>query len=555
MIKEELKKLFNADVQPFEKNDITTSVLSDFDNLILDLIDEEKFSSEILDVYKRFVVMKQEAPDSMKVNLFTTIRNFAKDLISNKIFIEAFVLYRFLIVKSELIPDDYSTIAENLVKINAPKLAKNFMTIYATKEQNKVLMFLTLANFYNLQIGDYRKAIKYYEKYVEIDKTKAVIYSILGNLYSKVYGDSSISEQIFYFEKAYKLNPTSRLVLHALAFAYEKNRNQDKADKFYKEILNNNPTEIDYYNYGSFLISCGNFVQGHKYFRYRFLIDDENLKYPIDNSFSKKWDLVSDISDKTLLVHYEQGFGDTFMYCRFIPLLKKFARKIIFVVQDNLFYLIKNSPIISDGIEVLSDKTSVRNIYYDYDMALLDAPFVLKTTTTSIPYPQGYLTVNAPEVKTYASKYLKNKSNLKIGIAYSGDKNANYSGRDIDLKKFNIITNLENVNVYSLQVGSEIENPKIIDLGNTFNDFTDTACAIKNMDIVISTDNVILNLAGALGVKTLGLFNKQTNFRWFKTTGENVGWYNSVKPLQACVQNDWTTVFPQVVNILSEYHS
>ena len=59
MIKEELKKLFNADVQPFEKNDITTSVLSDFDNLILDLIDEEKFSSEILDVYKRFVVMKQ----------------------------------------------------------------------------------------------------------------------------------------------------------------------------------------------------------------------------------------------------------------------------------------------------------------------------------------------------------------------------------------------------------------------------------------------------------------------------------------------------------------
>ena len=100
------------------------------------------------------------------------------------------------------------------------------------------------------------------------------------------------------------------------------------------------------------------------------------------------------------------------------------------------------------------------------------------------------------------------------------------------MKNFNIITNLENVNVYSLQVGSEIENPKIIDLGNTFNDFTDTACAIKNMDIVISTDNVILNLAGALGVKTLGLFNKQTNFRWFKTTGENVGWYNSVKPLK-----------------------
>ena len=555
MIKEELKKLFDADIQPIEKNDIPASILNEFDNLILNLVDEEKFSSEVLDVYKKFVVMKQESPDSMKANLFTTIRNFAKDLISNNIFIEAFVLYRFLIVKSELIPDDYSTIAENLVKLNAKELAQNFMTIYASKEQNKVLMFLTLANFYNLQIGDYKKAIKYYEKYVEIDKTKSVIYSILGNLYSKVYGDSSISEQIFYFEKAYALNPTSRLVLHALAFAYEKTGNKAKANKFYKEILNNNPTEIDYYNYGAFLISCGDFIQGHKYFRYRFLIDDENLKYPIDNSISKKWDLVSDISDKTLLVHYEQGFGDTFMYCRFIPLLKKFARKIIFVVQDNLFDLIKNSPIISDGIEVLSDKTSVRNIYYDYDMALLDAPFVLKTNINSIPYPQGYLTVNKQDVKNYALKYLKNTSNLKIGIAYSGDKNANYSGRDIDLKKFNIITSLENVDVYSLQVASEIDNPKIVDLGKTFNNFTDTACAIKNMDIIISTDNVILNLTGALGIKTLGLFNKQTNFRWFKTNGENVSWYNSVKPLQTSVQDDWTTVFSQVVNILSEYHS
>lgn len=553
MIKEELRNLFDVDVRPFKENDISVSVLQNFDDFIINSVNENTFSTEVIDVYKKFVVMKQEAPDTMKTNLFMTIRNFAKNLISNKIFVEAFVLYRFLIVKSVLIPEDYSVIAENLVKVEEKELAKTFMSIYEKKEPNKVLMFLTLANFYNLQIGDYKKAIKYYEKYVEIDKTKAVIYSILGNLYSKVYGESSLSEQIFYFEKAYSLNPTSRLVLHALAFAYEKVGNKEKASRYYKEILTNNPTEIDYYNYGAFLISCGDFEQGHKYFRYRFLIDDENLKYPIANS--KKWDLVSDISDKVLLVHYEQGFGDTFMYCRFVPLLKKVARKVIFVVQDSLFDLIKNSPIISDGIEVLSDKISVQNIYYDYDMALLDAPFVLKTNANLIPYAQGYLTVNNQCVKNYASKYLKSSSKLKVGIAYSGDKNSNYFGRDIGLNKFKILTNLDGIEVYSLQVGEEIDNPQIIDLGKTFNNFTDTACAIKNMDIVISTDNVILNLAGALGVKTLGLFNKQTNYRWFKITGENVGWYSSVKPLQTHIQDDWTPVFSSVVNVLSEYHS
>ena len=52
------------------------------------------------------------------------------------------------------------------------------------------------------------------------------------------------------------------------------------------------------------------------------------------------------------------------------------------------------------------------------------------------------------------------------------------------------------------------------------------------MDVVLSTDNVILNLAGSLGVKTLGLFTKYPNFRWFKLSGNDVGWYKSVRPVQ-----------------------
>ena len=72
------------------------------------------------------------------------------------------------------------------------------------------------------------------------------------------------------------------------------------------------------------------------------------------------------------------------------------------------------------------------------------------------------------------------------------------------------------------------------------------------MDIVISSDNVILNLAGALGVKTYGLFNKNPNFRWFKLTGDNIGWYESVTPLQAEENNYWSDVFSELVEILNK---
>lgn len=551
MLREELKTLFNSDTECFYDNGISKTLLKLFDACILEHINENNFAPEVLNLYKNFSKMKQEAPEGMKNELFVTIRKFAKEQSLSGSDFEPLVLFRFLMVKSKLIMDDYAFVGEHLAKLGYNDLAIEFMKLYEKFEQNKALMFITMANFYNLKLKNYKMAIKYYEKYLQLDATKSVIYVIVGNLYSKVYGDKSLEDQVFYFEKAYKLKPDDRLILHGLAFCYEKLGKKEKAAFFYEKLLDNNPTSIDYYNYGAFLISCGDFKNGHKYFRYRFLIEDENLKYPLPNDV-KKWDLESDISDKTLLVHYEQGFGDTFMYCRFIPLLKRKAKKIIFVVQQNLYNLIKNSNIISEGISVISDSENLSNLQYDASMALLDAPYALCIESRNIPYYEKYLDIEENKVLEYREKYIKSNNNLKIGIACAGDKSANYHGRDIDIEKFNILTGIKGIDIYSLQFGIESKHPEIIDLGLTFKDFTDTAEAIKNMDLVISTDNVILNLAGALGVKTIGLFNKQTNFRWFKLDDDNVGWYKSVKPLQADIQDDWGPVFSELVNIVAD---
>lgn len=327
MLREELKTLFNSDTECFYDNGISKTLLKLFDACILEHINENNFAPEVLNVYKKFSKMKQEAPEGMKNELFVTIRKFAKEQSLSGSDFEPLVLFRFLMVKSKLIMDDYAFVGEHLAKLGYNDLAIEFMKLYEKFEQNKALMFITMANFYNLKLKNYKMAIKYYEKYLQLDATKSVIYVIVGNLYSKVYGDKSLEDQVFYFEKAYKLKPDDRLILHGLAFCYEKLGKKEKAAFFYEKLLDNNPTSIDYYNYGAFLISCGDFKNGHKYFRYRFLIEDENLKYPLPNDV-KKWDLESDIFDKTLLVHYEQGFGDTFMYCRFIPLLKRKAKKL-----------------------------------------------------------------------------------------------------------------------------------------------------------------------------------------------------------------------------------
>lgn len=505
------------------------SILPRLDKLILS--NSENISEETFGIYKKFQPMKQNAPIGMKNELFRAVRNFIVEKFSKDEKADILLLSRFLVVKAELVAGDLSILAECVANFEQFDLALDFLKFYEEKESNLPLKLLTLGNFYNLKLKDYKKAIKYYEHYLKIDETKSVIYTILASLYAKAYGDLSLEDQIRYFEKAYKLKPNDRLVLHGLAFGYEKLKNLKMANKFYEKLIQNNPTETDFYNYGAFLISCGEFESGHNYFTHRFSTGDKNLEYPISYAPEKRWNLKSDISNKVLLIHYEQGFGDTFMYCRFVPMMKNLAKQVIFVVQDSLYDLIKNSKIISDGVMVVSECQS-ENLEYDLHMALLDTPFVLKISAQNLPLCEKYLEVEDDKVKVYADKYLNKSNKIKVGICLHGNKNANYKGRDLELSKMQELFNLKDVEFYLLTEDKETEIQNLIPLGETFETFTDTACAVKNMDVVLSTDNVILNLAGSLGVKTLGLFTKYPNFRWFKLSGNDVGWYKSVRPVQ-----------------------
>lgn len=526
MDREELKEYLYKDTIADEH---LGSILPRLDKLILS--NSENISEETFGIYKKFQPMKQNAPIGMKNELFRAVRNFIVEKFSKDEKADTLLLSRFLVVKAELVAGDLSILAECVANFEQFDLALDFLKFYEEKESNLPLKLLTLGNFYNLKLKDYKKAIKYYEHYLKIDETKSVIYTILASLYAKAYGDLSLEDQVRYFEKAYKLKPNDRLVLHGLAFGYEKLKNLKMANKFYEKLIQNNPTETDFYNYGAFLISCGEFESGHNYFTHRFSTGDKNLEYPISYAPEKRWNLKSDISDKVLLIHYEQGFGDTFMYCRFVPMMKNLAKQVIFVVQDSLYDLIKNSKIISDGVMVVSECQS-ENLEYDLHMALLDTPFVLKISAQNLPLCEKYLEVEDDKVKVYADKYLNKSNRIKVGICLHGNKNANYKGRDLELSKMQELFNLKDVEFYLLTEDKETEIQNLIPLSETFETFTDTACAVKNMDVVLSTDNVILNLAGSLGVKTLGLFTKYPNFRWFKLSGNDVGWYKSVRPVQ-----------------------
>lgn len=417
-----------------------------------------------------------------------------------------------------------------------------------TKEH--ALEILEKLGWENYKKRNYKVAIVYYERYLEFDDTNPNIYNMLGYLYKKLSKYQTLDTQVKYFEKAIELNPDFEQANRNLALVYPLVGKYKEAAQCFKKVLNINPIVDDYMAYSFLCIKAGDFEEGWKYYEYRFQRPYGPTEYPkID--YKPKWE-GQKIPDKTLLVHYEQGFGDSLQFFRYLHQVKPYAKKVIFRVQDELVDLFKNST--SDfGIYGIS--TPVEDLEFDYHISLMSLPYRLKSGVDEIPLAQGYVKADEKLVKKYQKKYFDNDC-FKIGINWSGRVLGNKL-RDVPLECFYPLAELKNTKLYSLQHGvrakqleevpSDIE---IVDLGNTFKTFSHTAAAMQNLDLFISSDNAVFNLAGAMGKKTFLLLNFDSEWRWMRDE-ETTPWYDSVKIFKKKEETQsWASLMTQVIETI-----
>lgn len=374
---------------------------------------------------------------------------------------------------------------------------------------------------------DYENALKYFKEYFAKNPEDALVCNMIGHLNKKIYGDDNIDEQINYFKKALELNPDFRAATRNLAFAYYRDARYFESLKVYEELLKQEPIADDYFAYACLKIMLGDFKEGWQYYEYRFKKSYGRTEYPqIDKP---RWE-GQKVADKTLLVHWEQGFGDTIHFFRYVKQLKPLVKKIIFRVQNEMVDLLKFN---ADGIEIVGASTPIEELQFDYHIPLMSLPFVLETSKENIPFSQGYIKADKNKIEEYRKKFFAN-DNFKIGICWNGFCAGNKS-RDIPLSYFYPLADLDNVKIYSFQKDgytNELKNlpqgVEIVDLGKTFKDFSDTAAAMANVDLFVTSDNSMLNLAGAMGKETCLLLNKDAEWRWFLDE-ETTPWYDSVK--------------------------
>lgn len=398
------------------------------------------------------------------------------------------------------------------------------------------------------ELNDFEQAIILYKQAVELEPQN---FSALFNLALAYKNKGQIEEAIETYKKALQIRPDNFKAYFNLAGLYDSLNDTFSALENYKKAYEFNPQDEDInYFLGEAYLKTKNFKEGWKHYQHRAsrsctilsqsLLFKEAMKKPL-------WQ-GEDIKDKTLFIYYESALGDTIMYARFFPEVVSRCKKVIFAPQVAFMDFFKENNF---GMEIVDNRTLPQDLVCDVHVPLMELPYILGINEEKdIPYPEGYLKANPEKIADYKQKYFNNDK-FKIGIKWQG--NTAYSlDRIIPLKAFYKIFNLPNTKFYSVQkdegseelqkLPSEFE---LVSLGETFKNFSDTAAALVNFDLLICNDTSVAHLAGALGKPCWVLLPFVPNWRW--TTDVSYSpWYKSIKPFKQIEPGNWDEVFERV---------
>jgi tetratricopeptide (TPR) repeat protein len=296
-----------------------------------------------------------------------------------------------------------------------------------------------------------------------------------------------------------------------------------------------------HFNLGITLLLAGQFDEGWREYEWRWR---QETKKPHLRGFRQPlWD-GGDIGDRVLLLHAEQGLGDTLQFCRFAPAIAA-GRRVVLEVQRPLLPLLTGLP----GIERIVARGDPLPPF-DLHCPLLSLPRLLGTTLETIPREASYLRADPQRAAAWRER-VGQLDGLRVGLVWAG--NQTMSGdrrRSIALERFSELADLPGVSFVSLQKGpaaSQSPPPglSLHDWTDDLHDFGETARLIEALDLVISVDTGVAHLAGALG-RSVWLLNRFDRcWRWLLDRDDSP-WYPTLRQFRQIQPGDWSRVLQDV---------
>ena len=396
----------------------------------------------------------------------------------------------------------------------------------------------------NFKLKNIDEAISDYKKAILIDKNNYNAYFNLGNLYKKI---GRLEESIENFSNAILINKNHYIAYHNRGVVKELLLKFDEAINDFDEALKINPKYSNSLFFKAITqLKVGDYKNGWKNYEHRW----ESTNFPSPKRKFKQpcWNGIDNLSDKTILLHGEQGLGDNIHFIRYFNLIKLKAKKVLLQIDKRLVQLFRDSNF---GNNIFSNNEKLPD--FDIHCPLLSLPFKCSTTIKNIPFKEKYIFPKKDKIIKW--KKIFNNKFLNVGINWQASNISDLDkGRSFKLEYFYDISLLNKVKLFSLQKFNGLEqikqNIKKIELNTieSFDEespFVDTAAIIENLDLVITCDTSIAHLSGAIGKKTFLLLQENSEWRWLRDINYSP-WYSSIKIYRQKNQGDWSNVFDEV---------
>ena len=256
-----------------------------------------------------------------------------------------------------------------------------------------------------------------------------------------------------------------------------------------------------------------------------------------------QWD-GGDPQGRTILVHAEQGLGDTIQFARFLPLMVTRGARVVLACERALIPLLTQLP----GVSVVPKDTPLPR--FDCWIDQMSLPLACGTRPDTIPSAGGYLRADPARTAAWRATL---PSGTKVGLAWAGNPaHSNDRRRSMPPTALRRIVDVPGVHVVNLQVGARAHEIGLPDLSPRLTDYAETAALIEALDLVVAVDTSVVHVAGALGKPAWVMLPHAPDWRWLLGRDDSP-WYSSLRLFRQPAPGDWDTVIAEVVAALARF--
>ncbi|MEO8023383.1 tetratricopeptide repeat protein [Polaromonas sp.] len=351
-------------------------------------------------------------------------------------------------------------------------------------------------------------------------------------------------EALASFDQALKIKPDYADALNNRGNVLQHLKRPGEALKGFERALQIRPDYAEaHWNEGLCRLLMGDFAGGWPKYEWRWKREPGSSS--LRNFSQALWLGHEKLEGKTILLHAEQGLGDTIQFCRYARQVAAQGARVVLEVQPPLKPLLKDlegvSQVLGRG-EQLPD--------FDVHCPLMSLPLAFQVNLGSIT-GLAYLHSDPEKLDAWQAR-LGDTRQKKVGLVWSGSAGHPHDhSRSLALEDMRALVTPQ-LGYYCLQKEwRPAEPPALVSasgievLGNSLKDFSDTAAVVALMDLVITVDTSVAHLAGAMGKDVWILLPFSPDWRWLLDRSDSP-WYSSARLFRQPALGDWASVLMQV---------